>query len=73
MNDGSDGIDVFEKYFSWIGRPLPDCVSFSLGRTTFKKTRQLYADDFYVISNAALRVAADIKRRQARQKANEKR
>uniref|UniRef100_A0A6H1ZAR8 Uncharacterized protein n=1 Tax=viral metagenome TaxID=1070528 RepID=A0A6H1ZAR8_9ZZZZ len=63
MDEKIDAIEVFETYFSWIGKPMPDCVSFSLKRTTFKKTRQLFADDFYVISNAALRVAADIKRR----------
>jgi hypothetical protein len=55
-----DGMGVFCRYFNVTGRLLNDCVSIT-AKTTAKKTKQLFASDFYIISSAALRVAAEIR------------
>jgi len=60
-----DGLDIFKKYFPMEIKFLGDYVSFSAKRDTPKKSIQLFADDFYVLSHAALKIAAEIKRQQA--------
>jgi len=55
-----DGMEALHKYFNVRGRLLTDCVSITIEDVP-KKTKLLFAEDFHVISNAALRVAAEIR------------